>query len=196
MKKLIVPLVAVSVVLSGCLVTSVCPFYTDKDLTFDKALVGSWTNAKEAGEQWKFEKHGENAYQVTYTSNDKKTSNIQAHLFKIGAQTFLDFLGQDIRDDVQPPPIPAHMLLRVDQLSPSVKLTPLDYEWLTKWLDRNPKDLRHHIIRTGDNPDDTRLVLTADTAELQQFIVKHLKTEDAWKDGVELNRDSTAASRE
>ena len=47
----------------------------------------------------------------------------------------------------------------------------------------------------GDKPEDSRLVLTADTAELQQFILKHLKTEDAWKDGFELKRDAAAASR-
>jgi hypothetical protein len=191
-KKLTFPLVVASVVLSGCLVTSVCPFYTDKDLTFDKALIGRWTNAKEAGEHWKFEKDGEKAYQLSY-SNDSSTSVMQARMFKLGGQTFLDLFSAETKD-IQPPPIPAHFLLRADVDASTVGLTPLNYEWLVQWLEKNPKDLRHHIIRTGENPDDIRLVLTADTAELQQFIVKHLKTEDAWKEPLQLRRDAPAAS--
>jgi hypothetical protein len=193
MKKLIFPLVAASMVLSGCLVTSVYPFYAEKDITFNKALLGRWTNAKEAGEHWKFDRDGEKSYQLTY-SNDNSTSVMQAHMFKLGGQTFLDLFTTETKD-IQPPPIPAHFLLRADLSSPSIGLTPLNYDWLTKWLEKNPKDLRHHIIRTGENPDDTRLVLTADTAELQQFIVKHLKTEDAWKEGLELKRDASTARR-
>jgi hypothetical protein len=193
MKKLILPLVAVSAVLTGCLVTSVCPFYTEKDLAFDNALVRSWTNAKEAGEHWKFEKDDQQAYQLTY-SNDSGTSVMQAHLFKLGGQTFLDLFTTETKD-IQPPPIPAHCLLRARVSASTIGLTPLDYEWLNNWLAKNPKDLHHHIIRTGKNSDDTRLVLTADTAELQRFIVKHLKTEQAWKEGFELRRDTPAASR-
>src|SRR5439155_814892 len=112
MKKLILPLAAISLVLTGCLVTSVCPFYTEKDLTFDKALVGSWTNAKEAAEHWKFEKAEEKAYQLTY-SNDSSTSVMQARLFKLGGQTFLDLFTAETRD-IQPPPIPAHYLMPAD----------------------------------------------------------------------------------
>jgi hypothetical protein len=171
----------------------VCPFYTEKDLAFDKALVGSWTNAKEAGEHWKFEKDGEQAYQLTY-SNDGGASVMQAHLFKLDGQTFLDLFTAETKD-IQPPPIPAHCLLRAQVNASTIGLTPLDYEWLNNWLAKNPKDLRHHIIRAGKNSEDTRLVLTADTADLQRFIVKHLKTEDAWKEGLELKRDAPAASR-
>jgi hypothetical protein len=53
----------------------------------------------------------------------------------------------------------------------------LDYDWLEKLLEKNPKAIRHHII---EDHGDGRLVLTADTAELQRFVVKHLKTEGAW----------------
>jgi hypothetical protein len=119
---------------------------------------------------------------------------MQAHLFKLDGQSFLDLFTAETKD-IQPPPIPAHCLLRAQVSTSTIGLTPLDYEWLNNWLAKNPKDLRHHIIRAGKNSDDTRLVLTADTAELQRFIVKHLKTEDAWKEGLELKRDAPTASR-
>jgi hypothetical protein len=47
-------------------------------------------------------------------------------------------------------------------------------------------DIRHLVIKTGDNPEDHRIVLTADTAELQRFVIRHLKTEGAWNEGLEL----------
>jgi hypothetical protein len=194
MKKLIFPLLSLAVVLTGCLVTSIYPFYTQKDLGFEPGLVGQWTNTKESGEHWKFEKEGENAYQLTYTS-DGKTSDMQAHLFKLGSQSFLDLFTSEAKDDIQPPPIPSHFLLRADQLTPTVKLAPLNYDWVKESLAKNPKALRHHLIPSGDKPEDARLVLTADTAELQPFILKNLKTPEAWSEALELNRDAQAASR-
>ena len=188
MKKLLIPLLSLAGLLTGCLVTSVYPFYTQKDLSFEPGLVGQWTNAKESGEHWKFEQDGDKAYQLTYTS-DGKTSVMHAHLFKLGRQAFLDLFTTEAKDDIQPPPIPSHFLLRADQLSPTAKLAPLDYDWLKEFLAKNPKALRHHLIPSGDKPEDARLVLTADSAELQQFVLAQLKTEEAWKGGFELNRD-------
>ena len=55
-KNTIVLLAAMAVLLGGCLVTSVAPFYTAKDLVFEPALVGDWVeNGKDADhEVWKF----------------------------------------------------------------------------------------------------------------------------------------------
>ena len=195
MKKLILPLLSLAVVLTGCLVTSVYPFYTQKDLAFEPGLVGDWTNSKASCEHWKFEPAGENAYQLTYTS-DGKTSVMAARLFKLGSQAFLDLFTNETKDDSQPPPIPSHFLMRADQLAPTVKLAPLNYDWLKEFLAKDPKALRHHLIPDNDKKEDSRLVLTADTAELQQFILKHLKTGEAWAEGLELSRASTPINAE
>ena len=56
---------------------------------------------------------------------------------------------------------------------------------------RNPKAIRHIVIKTGDRPEDGRVVLTADTAELQRFVIKHLKTKGAWDDSLELQTATT-----
>ena len=41
----------------------------------------------------------------------------------------------------------------------------------------DPEAVRHIVLPTGEKPDDRRIVLTADTTELQEFLLKHLKTE-------------------
>lgn len=195
MKKLIVPLLSVAAFLTGCLVTSVYPFYTQKDLTLDPRLVGQWANAKQASERWKFEKSGETGYQLTYTADDNKSCVMQAHFFKLGSQAFLDLFTTETKDNIQPPPIPSHFLFRADQLTPTVKLAPLKYEWLKDYLTKHPKALRHHLIPSGDKPEDARLVLTADTPELQRFILAHLKNAEAWDDSLELVHETQTSSR-
>lgn len=189
MKKLTFALVAAgAVLLTGCLVTSVCPFYTEKDLVFEPGLLGDWTNLKESDDHWKFEKEGSNAYRLTYGSGTN-TAVMQAHLFKLRGQSLLDLFIPEVNDQIQPPPIPSHFLLRVFELKPNVRMAPLSYDWLKETLAENPKALRHHVIKTGDKSNDDRIVLTADTAELQNFVIKHLKTKVAWKDDFQLKRD-------
>ena len=59
-------------------------------------------------------------------------------------------------------------------------------------LAKEPKAIRHCIL-PDEKPEDGRIVLTADTAELQRFVIKHLKTEKAWGEVVELQQEAPAA---
>lgn len=189
MKKIaLAVMVAAAGILAGCVVTSVYPFYTSKDLVFDQALVGEWSKSSPSdNERWKFEPDGDQAYKVTYTSDDKPSA-MRGHLFKLEGQTFLDLFPEDVKDETLPPPIPSHMLLRVLEVTPTLRMAPLNFKWLSELLEKDPKALRHHLTPEGGKPDDRRLVLTADTQELQRFVIKHLKTEAAWEDAFELQR--------
>jgi hypothetical protein len=185
-------LILIAALLTGCLVTSVYPFYTEKDVHFETALLGEWRNAEDSDEQWKFERATNDSYRVTYTSGTN-SSPMQARYFKIAGEGFLDLSTTEINDTILPLPIPAHALMRVFELTPTPRLAMLDYGWLAKLLEKNPKALRHHITqKAGETQDEGRLVLTADTAELQRFIRSHLKTEGAWKDSLKLIRGSGA----
>ena len=65
----------------------------------------------------------------------------------------------------------------------------LDYDWLKKLVEKNPKAIRHIVAppKLGEDGDGL-LVLTADTAELQEFILKHEKTAGAFGDGIVMQR--------
>src|SRR5258706_2379101 len=155
MKKLTFALAAAgAAVLTGCLVTSVYPFFSEKDPAFEPGLVGNWTNVKEADDHWKFEKEGSNAYRLTYASGTN-SAIMQAHLFRLRGELFLDLFNPETNDQVQPPPIPSHSLLRVFELKPNVRMAPLDYGWLKEALAENPKALRHHVIKSGGKSDDS-----------------------------------------
>jgi hypothetical protein len=194
MKKQLFAMAAASAaILTGCVLTSVHPFYTSNDVVFEPSLVGQWTNGQQANERWTFEKEGQNSYLLTYVVGDD-TSVVQAHLFKLSGQMFMDIAGQEQEWKTQPPPTPSHLLLRVTQLSPTVQMVPLNHDWLKALLEKDPRVLHHELIK-GPKPEDSRVVLTGETAELQAFLRKNLKNDEAWKDGFELKRDRTRASK-
>ena len=165
--------------LVGCIVTSVYPFYTAKDVVFDPALVGVWaiagsTNA--ANEHWQFEKAEGQAYKLTVLENEKRTE-FDTHLFKLKGRIFLDLYPRERPDNS----LPAHYLLKVTRTEPVLEYSLLDYDWLTKLVEKNPQVIRHLVVpnKVGENGGGL-VVLTADTAALQKFILKHDKAEGAF----------------
>ncbi len=186
MKRTILSAAGLALALAtGCVVTSVYPYYLEKNVISDPALVGTWQKAGQTDEHWKFERDQGNGYRVTVQSGGKQSVG-QGHLFKLQGQIFLDFSASEWKEDIQPQPVPSHLLVRVEQLRPTLKMASLNYDWLSKLVAAEPQAVRHLVIKTGDNPEDRRVVLTADTVELQQFVIKHLKTEGAWNDMLEL----------
>ena len=170
---------ALSAFFAGCVATSVYPFYTAKDIVFEPALVGTWgepgaTNAP--NEQWRFEKAEGQAYKLTVQEKEKPTE-FDTCLFKLKGGLFLDIYPRERPDNS----LPLHYLFKVNRLAPSLEVSLLDYDWLTKLVEKNPRAVRHIIVpkKLGES-DGGDLVLTADTAELQRFILKHLNTEGAF----------------
>jgi hypothetical protein len=173
--------------LVGCVVTSLYPFYTAKDVVFDPALIGTWTepgSTNAASEHWQFEKGEGQAYKLTVLKNEKRTE-FDTHLFKLKGQLFLDCFPRERPDDG----LPLYCLIRVTCHNPALGMSLLDYDWLTKLVATNPTAIRHIIVpnKLGESGDGL-VVLTADTAELQRFILKHEKTDGAFGEPSELNR--------
>ena len=169
-------LTGLALALTGCVVTSVYPFYFEKDLTFEPALIGDWKKANQPDEHWKFERATGDGYRII-TESGGKTTVFQGHAFKLYGRTFLDLTTTQWKEDIQPEPVPSHFLARIVQVTPTVKLSAMNYDWLKELLAKDPQALRHIVIQIGEKADDRRIVLTADTTELQQFLLSHLKTE-------------------
>src|SRR5262249_33093251 len=129
-RKLVCGLLGVGLLLVGCVVTSVYPYYTAKDLVFEPSLVGSWTGVKDddaKNETWTFEKKGDTEYLFT-VAKSSETNSLSAHLFKLKDQLFMDALPLEGHDDFIPP----HYLLLVSQIKPTLKLSAMNYGWLEK----------------------------------------------------------------
>lgn len=175
--------------LAGCIVLSVYPFYNAKDLIFDPGLAGRWLKAGTTNEFWQFAAAGEKAYTLT-TTDDHDTNCFDAHLFQLQKFQFLD-LRTTNREDFQ---LPLHLICQVARNGTNLSLPFMDYGWLANLLQTNPAALRHIVVpEKPDDPNSCNLVyLTADTKELQKFLLKHAADTNAFSSDstVELKRVS------
>jgi hypothetical protein len=187
-------LVGAVALLTAC-IPSVNPFYTAKDLVFDPRLVGEWRGKEEAdeGEIWKFETDTNKTYQLIISEKEGKQGKFKAHLLKLKNEQFLDLIPTDCdyadkqAELVAFSMFPGHLLVRVVQLEPELKLAFFDFDWLQKHLEANPKSLAHH-------QEGERIVLTATTKELQKFVLKHLGEGELFDKVGELVRASGATN--
>jgi hypothetical protein len=172
---------------AGCVVTSICPYYTDKDLVFDPAVLGDWVDASETNgtsEYVKIESRGEAGYWAT-VCEARETNSIEVHLFRLKQQLFLDSCPTNRSLDF----VPVHQVSKVMQIGPVIETANLNYDWLAKLLEQNPRAIRHFVLR--EKPEDKqggRIVLTADTKELQRFLLKYVNNTNAWKEPSQLKR--------
>ncbi len=120
-------LAGLALALTGCVVTSVYPFYLEKDLVFEPALLGDWKNADKPDEHWKFEPAGGKGYRIT-SETEGITTMFKGYVFKLQGQAFLDLITDGWKEDIQPEPVPSHLVAKVVRLTPTVKLAGIKYD--------------------------------------------------------------------
>jgi len=190
-KRNIIVAATVALLLAAC-IPSINPFYTDKDVVFEKKLLGEWQEKDNADEPqvWNFEEGNDKAYKLTVTEKEGKHGEFEAHLFKLKQEYFLDIIaseiGTNVADLTKASLISGHLLLRISQFEPELKLAMTDVDWLDKYLKEHPKGLAHHR-------DDDRIFLTAETADLQSFVLKHLGEDELFGKPGEMVRKNKAA---
>jgi hypothetical protein len=183
----------VGLTLAGCFVPSINPLYTEKDLVFDPALVGTWGKPDDT-QRWVFAREGDKAY--TWQVIEKESTNtFRAHLVRLGEQRFLDALLVRTSDNwpgVGRPAVvvrPAHIFFTVELTNSTLQLRGLNPEWIDKLLKEQPKEIAHEWLKEPDNSDEGgRVLLTASTAELQRFVLKYAEHPKAFAGGDPMPR--------
>ncbi len=181
-KRNLITIAAAAILLAAC-IPSVNPFYQAKDVVFDPHLVGEWQEKDKANqpEVWKFEQSTNNAYDLTVTEEGGKTGKFRATLFKLKQEQFLDLIPTDVDYATNQASLvafsmfPGHLLMRIGQTDPELKIAVCDYDWLEKYLQKTPKSLGHH-------DEYESIVLTAETRDLQKFVLNHLGTNELFKE--------------
>ena len=107
--------------------------------------------------------------------DNREVALFDARTFKLGTNLFLDiftdeksFKESKLNDVYGLHLVPVHSLARITEYSATLLLACLDLDWLTKLLKQNPAAIAHTRL-----PDD-RIILTATTSEMQEFVRKHL----------------------
>ena len=178
---------AIAALIAGC-VPSWNALFTDKDLTFDAKLVGTFNG--DDNEVWEFAKDGDKKYRLTYTDKDGKAT-FEAHLLKIQDRRFLDvqldekgYEGLKLDALTKITMVPAHIFFRVDEIGGEIKMAAPNPDWLGKHLEKNPKAIGHLKKEGG------LLLLPAETKDLQAFVIKHVAGEALFGDPFTLKRKS------
>ena len=199
--KLTLPL-CLALLLPAC-VPSVNPLYTEKDLVFDPALIGVWTQDHDK-ETWTFEKSGEKKYKLLQTDGEGRTAEFEIHLVKLNQRLFLDLYlidpGMEKEWKMNQYAMfglilrPAHMFMKVTQIEPALQISFLNPDWLKVFLAQNPRSIRHENVRAPSSQgNDEQILLTAETKDLQKFILKHVNDENAFGKSSDMKRKNSGS---
>ncbi|MHC4336484.1 MAG: hypothetical protein ACYSTG_00840 [Planctomycetota bacterium] len=171
-----------AITLSGCFIQSLYPLYTDKEVVFEKKLIGKWS---ENGDYILEFKKGEGK---TYKMRvfDGKDGRFEAHLVKLKDMMFLDLYPdgettEGMQGLYKMHLLPVHTFMKVDEIDPNLQLRALDYEKVSEMLKEDPNLLKHEVL-------EDHLVLTAPTKQLQEFMVKYASVEGVFGDVTNLIR--------
>ena len=186
-------------ILAGC-VPSWNPLYTEKDLVFEPALVGTWTPAEarqDSKETWAFTKTGDKLYQLQQTDEEGRKATFEVRLARLKEHRFLDlYLTKVDDDDVRLNAwagfslVPAHLILKVEQIEPALKIAAMNPDWMKEFLKKHPEAIAHRVVYDGN------IVLTASTSDLQKFVLDHLNDKEFFGGSMELRRKAATAKKD
>lgn len=183
--KTLLLVVLAGMTMTGCLVSALHPFYTDKDKVFDPDMIGEWMDTDSA--RWTIEKHttsesfmgpdvDDSTYLVTYQEEDAKKAILQGTLFQLNGVRYVDFFpapdeDQGMSDMTSYHHIPAHTLARISFNEDTMMLYWYGEDWLNDLFEQNKIHIEHETVEISG--EYSRHVLTASTEELQKFIVRY-----------------------
>lgn len=171
--------------MSGCLVSSLHPFYKNEDKYFVESMVGSWVDGDSC--IWTIHpnisgsgifgtvKH-DSSYIITYHEDENLKSILVGTLFQLNGVDYVDFLpdpneDHHVADMTAWHHVPVHTLARVHYNKDSILLYWYGDEWLNELFEQNRIRIKHETVESADYD---RQLLTADTDELQKFIKKYV----------------------
>ena len=173
---------SVSLLIAGC-VRSLHPLYTEKDLVFEKKLVGTWSEGDGNKDTWIFQQSSDNAYELIHTQKGAP-AKFDAHLVKLGEYLFLDLFPDqpDTKNEFYKSHlIPAHTFSKITITNDVVHLSMFDNDWLKEMISKKTVTIQHERI-------EETIILTAPTEELQKLVLQYADSEDAFPKPAELHR--------
>ena len=181
--KLIILILALTA-MSSCLVSSLHPFYKEKDKKFDTNMVGNWIDGDSCiwtihpnmvSEGFMEPEVHDSSYTITYYEDENTKSILTTTLFQLNGVDYVDFTPDPNEDHSTSDMtafhhVPVHTLARVQYCKDSILLYWYGDIWLSELFEQNRIRIKHETVE-GFEYD--RQLLTASTDELQKFIKKY-----------------------
>lgn len=183
--------------MSSCLVSSLHPFFRQKDKVFEPAMLGSWIDSDSC--IWVIEKHmvikefmgpeyPDSTYRLTYYEDEGMLGLFIGTFFELKGIRYMDFYPDPSEDHCNSGltgfhHFPTHTLARIQLDSDSIMLYWYGDEWLDELIKNNRIRIKHESVEMS--ADWTRHLLTAPTEDLQKFIIKYANNP---KTGINVNK--------
>lgn len=182
------------VFISGCMVFSFYPLYTEEDLFANDLLVGEWIDSDSA--VWKFDfnykgiRTPENRDSTSFILQikdkgeaDFSKNTFSIHIIRLNGVYFLDFYLDEYLDNdnisfFDLHVIPVHSFAKLELKDGHAKLSWFSPDWLAELIKKNR--IRIHHENNGNH-----ILLTAKPHELQKFVIKYMDSEEAFEKGVD-----------
>jgi len=190
-KHIIIALILITTAISGCLVLSLYPIYTDDTLVKLDGLEGTWM--QDDSSSWSFKLDTTQLYKVTTnefertiispsdstcdtTYRFKGTNEYSGGLTKINGDYFLDLLPEKINDSSGIHAwhfIYGHSISKLQMKGDSLLIVFLDYDWMND----SKKKIKKSV---GYVKSEKNAILTASTKDLRKFLTKFAKDSNAF----------------
>lgn len=177
--KNIILFAAISLLMTGCFIKSLYPFYTKKTIVYDPKIIGTWLDDDSSRwlikQQMKWPIAPDSSYQVEIVEKNNSIGSFNVHLFRLNNQLYLDFypsgkIGSN--DLVEENIVLTHSLAKIGYSGNNIKIQWFNEVWLEQLLEQNRIRIRHEKLYDKDINTNSYL-LTASTEELQKFIIKY-----------------------
>ncbi|TDO05589.1 hypothetical protein [Sunxiuqinia elliptica] len=181
------------VFLSGCMVFSFYPLYTEEDLFPNDLLVGEWVDADSITWQFDFNYFGKpvlenrdsTAFILRMKEKDSQEFSKQEFLVRVielGGHYFLDFYVEEYLKEndltfFDLHLMPVHTFAKLELDGDDAKISWFSGAWLEELIEQNRTHIRHE--NNGNH-----ILLTAKPQELQEFVVRYVNAPDAFDDGL------------
>jgi hypothetical protein len=159
MRTLRIILIALLMVLfAGCPARSIHPLFTDNDVTFDPALIGTWISGDDS---YTFSPSSDKSYRTvihSLTTDDSSVYTVQAGT--IGRSRYLDSYPYVNSDEHHY--LSVHVFSLMMLTGDTLMLASFENDWLEKQIEAKKISLQH--IKRGQE-----IIITATTKELQKM---------------------------
>lgn len=189
-----IPAAFILMFLSGCIVYSFYPLYNKSDLFANDILLGNWYDSDSTLWSFSYKEEGEfmskkvdsTGYVLTLKYKDEAepgNDRFDVRVVKLEKHYFLDFYLTDYQSgeatlfDLHI--IPVHTFAKLAIEKGMLKINWFNQDWLKELIKQNKIRIHHE-----DNGDI--ILLTAKPGELQKFVIKYVNSEEAFKDGLEV----------
>jgi hypothetical protein len=166
---------------------SLNPLWDEGHAVCEPALVGTWIS-EDNDEIMTIMQTGRDEYRMVYVSGEE-ASQYEVHAVLLEGRLFLDLcpdkelLDERLHSEAYIPLVTTHFFLRAAVWPDGLELACLDDEAIEKRLDRGAIEIPHAKSADG-------LLLTAQTDELQDFVVRLADDPDVWGEPARYHRCS------